>query len=428
MAPLTLRVAKEAYDKAVTDLKWSCHTLERVLPPSAEGDQASFPPSKPRLRLDSVAACPQCAIELEALDAGERTGHQCTHGERRGSDSHSIGETEDRSRRGPARGTVRQPKHRVVVEYLGYLTDSLKAYVAAVGNVCCVLTREEDKQDYEDLMLLWVDYCEDVKDRARDTIDVLEAAQLGTTQVLPAPQTDAATSGNTTPATITSDDLTADVPGLFRSHADVSVSQGLSTETVDTQAPASQPNTSTVSGNPTLMTVVSAVTRPPIMAATVASGHDSTSRAASTLSGFVVGTGGISSGTNVEVTTRHMNSIGNEINEELTIAEQEVTDASRFITEGGISDLRQLCNAIEVKIDGKYRETASMLARMDLVRRTGILQVMEDNIAAYKTRLRQVLTDLRRVRSSATPSVTDATGGSSHSTHDIRGYKRTWSD
>ena len=122
-----------------------------------------------------MAACERCALELEALDAGERAGHQCTHGERRGSDSRSVAD-QDEQRRAPARGKVRQPKLRVVQEYLGYLTESLKAYTGAVGNVCSVLTREEDKNDYEDLMLLWVDYCEDVKERARDVIDVLEAA------------------------------------------------------------------------------------------------------------------------------------------------------------------------------------------------------------------------------------------------------------
>ena len=51
--------------------------------------------------------------------------------------------------------------------------------------MCSLLNKDEDKDDYEDLMLRWIDYCEDIRDRARDIIEVLEAEQLGTTRVTP---------------------------------------------------------------------------------------------------------------------------------------------------------------------------------------------------------------------------------------------------
>ena len=285
MAPLTLRVAKEAYDKCVTELKWSCHTLERILPPPSDGEQASFPPSKPRLRLDSVAACERCALELEALDAGERAGHQCTHGERRGSDSRSVADQEEQ-RRAPARGKVRQPKLRVVQEYLGYLTESLKAYTGAVGNVCSVLTREEDKNDYEDLMLLWVDYCEDVKERARDNINVLEAAQLGATQNLPL---NPVSGDNVTLVTSEIDEPTFGGSGVNASQVSLHSSQEQHTELLITDAPAILPNPSSAAQNQNVMTVVSAVTQPPIMAATVASVQKTQGQSSFAPGSFVVG-------------------------------------------------------------------------------------------------------------------------------------------
>ena len=41
-----------------------------------------------------------------------------------------------------------------------------------------------DKDDYEGLILKWIHSCEDIKDGARDIIEVLEAAQLGSTRVI----------------------------------------------------------------------------------------------------------------------------------------------------------------------------------------------------------------------------------------------------
>ena len=79
MPPNTLRTAREVYDKSITDLKGACFTLERLVPPPAAGKEMEYPPNKPRVRTDSVVACNRCAEELEALEAGERAAHACTH-------------------------------------------------------------------------------------------------------------------------------------------------------------------------------------------------------------------------------------------------------------------------------------------------------------------------------------------------------------
>ena len=48
--------------------------------------------------------------------------------------------------------------------------------------------------------------------------------------------------------------------------------------------------------------------------------------------GWTLVANNMNSSTNIDVTMCHTNSIGGEINEELTIAEQEVADASGGIT------------------------------------------------------------------------------------------------
>ena len=95
------------------------------------------------------------------------------------------------------------------------------------------------------------------------------------------------------------------------------------------------------------------------MATSVASCQEPAGRTTLPSQGWTLGVSNMNSSTNIDVTMRHMNSIGGEINEELTIAEQEVADATCGITEGGIADMRQFCATIEDKIDVKHRETAS---------------------------------------------------------------------
>ena len=128
MAPNTLRTAREAYDKSVTDLKGACFTLERLIPPLPVGEGTEYPPDKPRERIDSVAACRRCTEELEAIEAGERAAHACTH---RG-DGAPTDDEETRERRPlhkPARQN-RQPKLRTLIESFDLLTESLKIFRA----------------------------------------------------------------------------------------------------------------------------------------------------------------------------------------------------------------------------------------------------------------------------------------------------------
>ena len=93
-----------------------------------------------------------------------------------------------------------------------------------------------------------------------------------------------------------------------------------------------------------------------------------------------VGSDNMYSSTNLELALGHMNSIGNAIHEDLVAAEQEVSSAGSFLSEGYLSDLKDLCASIEQKIDIKYRDAGGKVARMDLGRTTNAIKILEDNI------------------------------------------------
>jgi hypothetical protein len=80
----TVATAITANRKATLRLKVAAKQLERHLPPQddLEADETQLseaPSTKPRPRQSSVAACFLCATSLEAMEAGERAGHICTH-------------------------------------------------------------------------------------------------------------------------------------------------------------------------------------------------------------------------------------------------------------------------------------------------------------------------------------------------------------
>ena len=131
------------------------------------------------------------------------------------------------------------------------------------------------------------------------------------------------------------------------------------------------------------------------------------------------------SSTNLELAVKHMNSIGNAMHEDLLVAEQEVSaDGGGALTENAIDDLRTFCSTIDTKIEVNYRDAGNKAARMDLIQSTNASRVMEDNIRSYQGRVRQILADLRRARSS-TPSTGSVARSTSTPPHEISatGYK-----
>jgi hypothetical protein len=80
----TVASATTANRKATLRRKVAANQLERHLPPqddleAIETQFSEAPSTKPRPRQSSVAACALCATALEAMEAGDRAGHVCTH-------------------------------------------------------------------------------------------------------------------------------------------------------------------------------------------------------------------------------------------------------------------------------------------------------------------------------------------------------------
>ena len=181
MAPITAAAANLAYDKAVTRLKRACANLERHIPPpeSLEVDDNVVPSLRPRA--NSIATCPLCAQELEQLEPGERRSHVCTH-RARGSNqdidnvSNAGSDATDRAA-SDRRPRNKQPKVGVIQEYMNSLDNSLEIYTDAVCVLCTTMTDTNEQEAYQDHLLVWSEHCEHLKDRARDVIEVLLAAQ-----------------------------------------------------------------------------------------------------------------------------------------------------------------------------------------------------------------------------------------------------------
>ena len=184
--PITAASAKLAFEKASNQLLRACNSLERNLPPSNEdeNEQATVPPLAPRRRIDSQASqtgCALCVSELFDLDTADRADHRCTHqqpsGEHRREDDVASRTGSDI---GPPRtkaARVKQPAVGVIKEYMVNLDNCLEKYTDAVTVVCSTFTNEAEKILYQDHLIVWNEHCENLKDRARETIFVLEAAQ-----------------------------------------------------------------------------------------------------------------------------------------------------------------------------------------------------------------------------------------------------------
>ena len=432
MAPLSIKGARDACDICMTKLKRAYSKLERHLPPLPGGESPGIPADRPRERAVSVTTCATCVRELEAMDVGDRAGHVCTHRgeERQDEDLISVGGSEGDRERDQVRTTYRnrKPKLNVIKEYMEHLDVCLDNYTDAVAKLCTVLSKDEEKEDWEEHLLTWSDYCEQTKDRARDLLEMLEA--------------EAATSQGNADAQRASDGLcsTSVIAGPSGSQpllTHASLAEALSTVQVTSVDNAStslvtntdfllpQPSASSSTGEPLRPPLMSSnLQNPPSIQTTAFMGTGLASQASIPSTGWVIGSTNMYSTTNVELGVHHMNSISSEILEELSIAEQEVASAGDLLSDSTVLDLRQFCDTIEHKIDIKYREAASKLARMDLSRRTNIMQSMENNIRTYKSRLRKILADLRRVRSSITPNPTEVDVRSlSTVTHSARSYK-----
>ena len=173
MAPATVASAKAAHERTLNRLKTACTSLEHQLPPLPPGEEYTFPDNVREDRVPAATECALCTAELDAMDAGERAGHVCTHDQ--GVQSRRDDEqSEHGSDLGSGRITAqkvkrnKQPKAGVIREYMGSLNTCLEAFTDAVSNLCTLLRDRGEKEMYQDHLIVWVSHCEDMKDRARE--------------------------------------------------------------------------------------------------------------------------------------------------------------------------------------------------------------------------------------------------------------------
>ena len=212
MAP-SYASADLSYRQAVAALSFACKQLECHLP-SDEHTQAdislTIPPYKPVQRGSSVSVCPQCVAELETLEAGDRESYQCTHqidgGDRRGSGSRRSDDAVESIRK-------RQPNAGVIRQDLTEIKERYDVFVKALSVLLSVSDDPQEVQSFEDHMLVWAEYIADVRSRAAEVLQILEAP-VDNRPIQPAPQagvsdTNGGTPENSTAATYNTTRLAA---------------------------------------------------------------------------------------------------------------------------------------------------------------------------------------------------------------------------
>ena len=189
MAPSALTAADNNYRLAANRLVVACTQLDRHLPPDDDTHELTIqPPARPRRRIDSVPACRECAVQLQDANPGEREAHVCTHnpdavrniGEQGQSDH---GSDTNQGRDGTAtRGKKKQPNAELIKRYVATLDERFDAFTTALS-VLAGLLGEEETQSYNDHLIVWAEFVGDMRDRAYETIQILEAALLGTARL-----------------------------------------------------------------------------------------------------------------------------------------------------------------------------------------------------------------------------------------------------
>ena len=104
------------------------------------------------------------------MDAGERAGHVCNHQGGGGDENRADDERSNvASDGGRSRGTLRrhrakQPKLEVVRQYMNDLKSALDDFTDAVSILSNVLPDKAEKQEYQNHLIRWVEYWEDLFD------------------------------------------------------------------------------------------------------------------------------------------------------------------------------------------------------------------------------------------------------------------------
>jgi len=127
--------------------------------------------------------------------------------------------------------------------------------------------------------------------------------------------------------------------------------------------------------------------------------------------------------TNLQLATKAVNNIGESINCDIAEMEQEVTAAHGGVNERHAAEIKELCVRLEERILGEFARAGEKLARLDLGRRTNVLDSMDQTTALHLKRIRSVLAALRRTRSATPPDTSGRSSLSSETGSNMPGFR-----
>ena len=382
MAP-TITAAQAATDKAVLRLKVACQGLERHLPAPDPTDQddtmvSEAPSIRPEQRRSSVVECALCADEIQQLQVGDRGGHVCTH-QGGGGDEREGSETDSEAHQPVARvGKRRQPNEGVLNEYVEKMEERMDALVQATAMLCSV-AEKEDVVRHEDHLLRWANFCEGLKDRTRDVVEMImtvrqeEADRQFAIQV--------------------AKDQAASAQPQERS----GVSEAPPADSVLSSAPSS------TAVAPSIPPPSTASLAAPSRATTISTSTTSRAPIVTSAASGGVGTGGCGI-SDLEIATKAVNSLARAVDEDIVTMEAEVNSMGEVVEENQIADLRHFCASVEDRIKGEMTRAGEKLARLDLNRQTNILEFLDEAVDIRLAKLRGILASVRRARSASARS------------------------
>ena len=120
-----------------------------------------------------MSSCARCAAELEELEPGNREGHRCTH-QQDGADTDT--EAEQRDGATIEASSRRQPNAGVIRQYLMEVREKFELITKALSTLASVCVYPEEAHAFEQHLLVFAEYIADLRARAEDVLQVLDAA------------------------------------------------------------------------------------------------------------------------------------------------------------------------------------------------------------------------------------------------------------